>query len=256
MVSEVFYMGSIYMIVNKINNKKYIGQTCKSVTRRFNEHLRAAIHNTHRYLYHAINKYGPENFEIIELEKDIPIELLDEKEQYYINKYNTYNDGYNLTLGGNGVRGWHHSDETKKQISKSVHSKFDIIFTEDRAKKISKALKGRPKSLEHRKHISETRLQNPTGFCGEANGFYGKHHSKESKLKMSNSSIKYNVIQLDKDKQTIINKFKSAQEAAKYMISENKTNAKLSSVLYRIYMACESENICTYNYYWKYEDKV
>lgn len=93
-------MGSIYMIVNKINNKKYIGLTSKSIQRRWNEHLREASKNTHRYLYHAINKYGSENFEIIELEKNVPEEELNDREQFYINKYMTYENGYNLTLGG------------------------------------------------------------------------------------------------------------------------------------------------------------
>lgn len=155
-----------------------------------------------------------------------------------------------------GVRGWHHSEKTKSQISKSVHCKFDKIFTDERAKKISKALKGRSKSLEHKKHLSESRLKNPQKYSGEANGFFGKHHSNTSKLKMSQNSIKYNVLQLDINKKVILNKFNSVHEAANSMINEKKTNAKISSVEYRIYMACKNENICTYNYYWKYEDKV
>lgn len=47
----------------------------------------------------AIKKYGKENFDI-DIIEECPPELLDEKERYYINYYNSYNKGYNLTLGG------------------------------------------------------------------------------------------------------------------------------------------------------------
>ena len=47
----------------------------------------------------AILKYGKENFTIRELEK-CEISKLNEREKYYISLYNSYNDGYNNTIGG------------------------------------------------------------------------------------------------------------------------------------------------------------
>ena len=96
-------MAYIYKITNKINQKKYIGKTEKvNPEERWKEHLRDAKreYRKNRALYRAINKYGAENFtfEIIE-ETDIP----NEKEQYYIQFYDTYHNGYNETLGGDGA---------------------------------------------------------------------------------------------------------------------------------------------------------
>lgn len=96
-------MGYIYLITNKINNKKYVGKTTQSIEKRWEEHIsdskkeRCEI----RPLYRAIRKYGIENFIIKEIEKG-SADILSEREQYWIQYYNTYEDGYNATLGGDG----------------------------------------------------------------------------------------------------------------------------------------------------------
>lgn len=57
------------------------------------------------YLFHAaIRKYGIDNFTITILKDNIPDVDLDKWERFYIQKYNTYNNGYNLTTGGEGNR--------------------------------------------------------------------------------------------------------------------------------------------------------
>ena len=95
-------MAYIYQIVNKINGKSYIGKTEYDVNHRWKEHLRACRYekNQTRALYRAMNKYGIENFECIQLkETDTP----NEDEILYIQMYNTYHNGYNETLGGDGA---------------------------------------------------------------------------------------------------------------------------------------------------------
>ena len=52
------------------------------------------------YFDRALKKYGSENFDLIVLEDNIPNDMLDEKEIFYIKKYDTFNNGYNCTLGG------------------------------------------------------------------------------------------------------------------------------------------------------------
>lgn len=99
-------MGCIYMLVNKINKKIYIGKTTYSLEKRLNEH-KSAINRCDKYdtkLYRALRKYGIENFEVINIKDNIDNEdELNKLETEYINKYDSYNNGYNSTLGGDGV---------------------------------------------------------------------------------------------------------------------------------------------------------
>lgn len=102
-------MGLIYMYRNKLNDKKYIGQTSRSLNARHWQHLHSDY-----YIDRALKKYGVENFELIILEDNIPNEQLNEKEMYYIEKYDSYINGYNLTIGGLGTRKI--TDKTVKEI--------------------------------------------------------------------------------------------------------------------------------------------
>ena len=93
---------SIYIIKNKVNSKVYIGQTSQSPQTRFKQHMKPSTckqRGTYK-IYNAINKYGKENFYYEVLEKNINEEEIDEKEIYYINLYNSYENGYNSTRGG------------------------------------------------------------------------------------------------------------------------------------------------------------
>lgn len=98
------------MITNKINNKKYIGKTLKTIEERWKEHKRAYKRKSYenRPLYRAMNKYGIENFCIEEI-ANCSNEEINEKEQYFIKFYNTYHFGYNATLGGDGKQYLDHS---------------------------------------------------------------------------------------------------------------------------------------------------
>lgn len=92
--------GYIYKITNKVNNKVYIGQTRYTVEFRWRQH----IHKKDKtYFHNAIHKYGIENF-IIEVLEECPINQLNSREIFYIAKYDSFNNGYNLTIGGDGNR--------------------------------------------------------------------------------------------------------------------------------------------------------
>ena len=97
-------MGYIYCITNLINEKKYVGKTTYSVTKRFQEHCRDSKKERceRRPLYDAMNKYGIENFVVKEL-IECPNDELDSYEKMYIVKLQTYgHNGYNATKGGDG----------------------------------------------------------------------------------------------------------------------------------------------------------
>lgn len=85
----------IYIIENLLNHKKYVGQSNRPF-RRFIEHKN---HKNNFPIHNAIQKYDVDNFKLTILEKNI--ENYNEREQYWINYYNTIvPNGYNLTIGG------------------------------------------------------------------------------------------------------------------------------------------------------------
>ena len=96
-------MGFIYLITNKLNNKQYVGKTEYTIIDRWKEHKKN--YKTLRDgmpIHKAMNKYGEGYFEISQLE-ECEDALLNERERYWIKHYNTYYEGYNATLGGDGT---------------------------------------------------------------------------------------------------------------------------------------------------------
>lgn len=167
--------GHIYLLIDKRNGKKYIGKHNGNKTRYFSSGL---IPNR------IIKKYGKDVFEKIILENNIEsIKSLNEKEKFFIEKYNTFNDGYNLTLGGDGGNEWV-LKKTKKELDviADIKRKKNLgrKFTEDTIKKMSDAKKGKPLSNIHKLNIKKSQ-------SGEKHPFFGKKHKDETKLKMSKS---------------------------------------------------------------------
>lgn len=95
-------MAYIYLITNTLNNKVYVGKTVTTVAERYSKHLWSAKNEFDNCaIHHAMKKYGIEYFNVQELEK-CDINLINEREQYWIQYYNSYINGYNETLGGDG----------------------------------------------------------------------------------------------------------------------------------------------------------
>lgn len=96
----------IYKVVNTINNKMYIGKTEHELSKRKSVHISLSKQkHPKQYFHRAIKKYGLNNFKWFIIEKCINKNELIVREKYYIKKYNTYENGYNLTLGGEGTSG-------------------------------------------------------------------------------------------------------------------------------------------------------
>lgn len=96
-------MAYIYKITNKINNKCYIGKTLKTIEERWKEHCYDYKRRDEekRPLYSAMKKYGIENFKVEEIEQ-CDNQIVDKREKYWIQYFNSYKSGYNATLGGDG----------------------------------------------------------------------------------------------------------------------------------------------------------
>ena len=117
----------IYLIINDINGKKYIGQSI-NLRKRLIKHCERCCHKRFdNPLYRAILKYGLDNFsfEILSIleTKDFANakKELDKLEFKYISEYDTYNSGYNQTLGGDGgILGYKMTDEQKLHVSTNL----------------------------------------------------------------------------------------------------------------------------------------
>lgn len=93
-------MIGIYKITNKLNNHSYIGLSTKVEERwKYHQSPYNQQRESYKSLYKAFEKYGIENF-TFEILEECSIQELGEKEKYYIAKYDTYKNGYNMTTGG------------------------------------------------------------------------------------------------------------------------------------------------------------
>lgn len=123
--------GVIYCYTNKINGKCYIGLTTNEGVRKV-QHLKDALNYDSKRPFHcAIRKYGIDSFEYTVLEelnnhceKTLKKELA-LLEMYYIGKFDSYEKGYNNTLGGDGTAGCKHSEEEK--LAKSIRQGSPIL---------------------------------------------------------------------------------------------------------------------------------
>ena len=156
-------VGIIYGWYCKVTDKWYIGQTINPLIR-FNCHINEAINKKdNNYFHRALRKYGLDNWVYCVLEENILRENLNIREIEWIEEFDSFYNGYNLTTGGD--TNCIFSEETKEKLknktpwNKGKHG----IYSEETLKKMSESLKGK------------------TAY------WTGKHRSKESRIKMSES---------------------------------------------------------------------
>ena len=138
--------GSIYLITNLINGKKYVGLTTTTVEARWASHKCQS--STCTYLHKALSKYGHENFKIEELVSSWDKEFLEALETYFIMTLDCIAPrGYNLTSGG----GFHgkQSKITRNKKSK-FHKKLWKDFKQD-SQKYENRLKGVKNYIDNKK---------------------------------------------------------------------------------------------------------
>ena len=152
----------VYQAKNSINSKVYVGITSRDLEDRWKEHLsRARCGMRGSRLYMAIRKYGADKFELTILDQTDSESRVREMEIEYINRLDSYRNGYNCNLGGHGV----------------------LVMSEEIRQKISKANMGRVMSPESRRKMSTAKLGRPE--CAENFGTHTNQGGENPRSKWS-----------------------------------------------------------------------
>jgi group I intron endonuclease len=183
------WYGVVYRITNLENGKCYIGRTKRALHKRWYDHCHQSSFCL--YLKNAIQKYGKENFSIVEIASSWDVESLKELEMLLIRQEKTLvPNGYNLintSCGAGEVseetrtklskvgKGRLHTDESKQKMSEARQG---IVFSEEHRQSLSAAKKGRPSQMKGKRFSEEARAN-----MGGQNK--GKTASDETKAKMS-----------------------------------------------------------------------
>lgn len=184
--TEVSYMDNcgIYRFVNTINGKSYVGRSV-NLRHRYIEHiglLKKGIEPC-TALNNAWKKYGQDAF-IYEVVCLCEPNELNQKEEEYIELYDSFNNGYNCTKGGSGMLGYHHTDEAKEKIGVAFRGKK---LSEEHKKKMSEVQKGKHLTPEHRKALSDAWTEErKQRFIESRAGINHPNYGKVSKLKGTN----------------------------------------------------------------------
>jgi group I intron endonuclease len=152
-------VGWIYLMLNKINGKRYVGQTIQG-ERRWTKHRSDSFVGSQSAIHRAIRKYGWENFNVSVIWEG-PADSLNEQESFFIREHNSLSPhGYNLTTGGQ-TNGKIISEETKEKIS--VASLNHWADPEYREKVIAtrKQTWSNPELLRKRSEILKKKWEDP-----------------------------------------------------------------------------------------------
>lgn len=190
------------MHTNKINKKRYIGITSR-INDRFGKNGEGYLRKTNEkynqpYFAHAILKYGWDNFEHDILYQNLTHEEANKYEKELINKYETRDPkkGYNIREGGsNGAL----SDETKQKLREKMkgryvgeknpfwgkhHSEDTLKILREKGKQNCRDISGEKNPMYHHVYTEEELLNKSLKQKG-------KHHSEETKRKISDSNKEY-----------------------------------------------------------------
>lgn len=181
-------MKYIYKITCLPTKKVYIGKTESSVESRWKEHCRAAnlpSHGDYNFPFHrAIRKYGPLSFTVETIDEAESSSELKEKEKYWIKYYNSYNDGYNATLGGDGQCKYDYDEivnfylqNGNSLIKTCSHFKIydQVVYQALKSKNIDyKSLKNQTLKQTHHKKILCVELNKVFNSMSEIDKYFNK----------------------------------------------------------------------------------
>ena len=184
----------VYVHINKINGKKYVGQTIYGdyPKRRWRN---GTGYSNQLYFYNAIQKYGWDNFEHEIVASNLTKEEADNFEKLLIKHLYTSdkNLGYNLTMGGDGCFGRYVTEETRRKMS---DARTGAKLSDETKKKIGIASKGRNVGRKHTDEELEKMRAKRNGVQNKKGGApKGIKKSEDAKKKIQENSHKKQVVQ-------------------------------------------------------------
>ena len=236
----------IYKIINKVNNKIYVGKA-KDIYKRIQAHkynLAKESKNENRYLINAWYKYGPLNFEYIVIEElELDEELLKEREDYWIVKLKATDKNFGYNLRRDSSTGLIISEETKKLKSEIFKGErnpnYGNKWSLEQKEKMSKRLKTEFKSGERVISIEASKKG-----CKVRNKRWEENPSlkEDMKKKVSASKTEYQFYQYDKITNNLVKIWDSMYD----ILKENPEWKR-----HNIYAVCSGEKPSIYGYIWK-----
>jgi len=220
-------MAYIYLIENRVNGHKYVGQTSRSLKVRLKLHYAESKRFTKRPLYNAFRKHGIGNFKVKILER-CEIEKLNQREEYWIDFFNTYKDPkhYNCTPGGEGGE---ISEDTKERISEGMKK---VDRSEEWVENMSKGLQKKLAKGEK---------------WGFMNGDYDTTTHFKRKIKATPSlPLRVGTAKRPIGEKEII--FSSSSEAAKFL------NGRTSNISRAANDTRKGKHTVAYGYKWEFLD--
>jgi len=180
--------------------KVYIGKTVQGLKNRIKGHKNTSNNpNSKTYGCHfarAIRKYGIKEFDWEILLDNIPATYLGDVEKIIISLYNSYERGYNSTIGGEGTTGRMLSESERNAISERQRGKNNSFYGKTHTNEVKKMLSDKSKMMsgpnhpQYGKSLSDaTKSKMSKALSGESNPFYGRSHSVEAKLKISRARL-------------------------------------------------------------------
>jgi len=211
-----------YMVVNKTNGMGYVGITTRSIKRRWYEHVNQ-VNGSGKYLHRAIEKYGADAFEVFPIASALgDVSNLKEIEKILIQQFETQSpNGYNLTLGGDGVFGY---KQTPEQIEKSRQVHLGRKASEETKQKMIAAHTGENNHFFGRQHSEETKRRISESKKGCVGPWLGKPRSEETKKKLSEANKGISRPHTEESKR----KISLAQKGRKQKPVTEETRKKLS----------------------------
>lgn len=170
-------MNTIYKITNRVTNKVYIGLTTQGLKQRQREHFcRFNRCDRDHKLYQSMHKHGFNSFKFEEVCSVLDATDLGKMEQLFIKEYDSYQKGYNMTIGGEVI-----AQETKEKLSKIFKGRkitwYDKILKSRATNTLDKTRKYH--LLKHGE--TEIVVHNLAQFCKDNNLDQSNlHHSKHN----------------------------------------------------------------------------